>query len=70
MSLVLQYEESLWTVSLTTPDKLQKHMPDGEWEMIKRPMVRNEVHKNCVFIAATHTQLKNSKLIRVRLDPA
>lgn len=49
IALVLQYEESLWSVSLTKPEKAIQLLPNKDLVMIKRPMVRSMRHTNCVF---------------------
>lgn len=69
MVMILQYEEELWSVSLTTKGvPNQKLLPDNDFQMLKRHIVRGRGHENCIFVTSFNSESLNYRLMMVSVD--
>lgn len=68
MALVYQYEDSLWSVSLSAPGDPKKLLPDGALQMTKRLMVRNKTMEDCLFCLAHDVEAQEHKILKVSID--
>ena len=68
MALVYQYENTLWSVSLSAPGEPKKLLPDGPLVMTKRLTVRNKVTEDCVYCLAYDSEAQEHKILKVSID--
>ena len=74
MSLIMQYENSLWAVPLTTVNEAVKLLPNGDQQMMKRQTFRCKNFNDStsdseysIFVGAFSPESQNYSLLRVSL---